>query len=75
MIKSESALLIERLKLLHITNNFSSLCPELANYNEVYNDSYLELRTRLLSFYELPTLTEEEHLIQLYNSPVDHSGR
>ena len=73
MIKSESTSLIERLKLQHITNNFISNCPELANYHDLYNDSYLELKNHLLSTYELPTLTEEEHLEQLYNIPVDLS--
>ena len=74
IIQHETLLLKERLQLSFITNNFQQLCPALADNTEVYNDYYPEIRTQLLALFELPTLTEEENLTQLYDSPTDRTA-
>ena len=71
IILHETLQLKERLQLSYITNNFQLLCPLLADNAEVYNEYYPEIRTKLLALFELPTLTEEEHLTQMYNSPTN----
>ena len=66
MITRETTLLHNLLKTQNITYHFQKECPELINYQELYNNSYNEINIELATHYLIPELSEEEKLEQFY---------